>query len=161
MRNSPVTVTLLTLFLASQSHGARVGELCHTLHTKECLIRMVPTFTPVKMQRCRGEEKKDSCAEGVKTQCATKYQTRCSSIMVYKEQEEDFPKCRVEKVKTCKEEQKEDRFLEWKNMVENTQPLVKKKQCSQVGVLRCTMSRRITKRAKPQTRCKRVPRSFC
>ena len=78
-----------------------------------------------------------------------RYQTRCHTKMVYHEMEEDYPKCQVEVVKSCRESEERG------NKVDPT------RDCKEVKVTRCRIARRKVRKAQPDTRCERVPRKTC
>ena len=78
-----------------------------------------------------------------------RYSTRCSTSMVVREVEEDYPDCRVEMTRSCKDSGGKDDLL---NAVE---------ACPQVEVKRCRIVKRKVRKAQPDTRCARVPSKTC
>ena len=84
-----------------------------------------------------------SCGYEVIPTVVCRYRTKCSTIMVIKEVEEDYPDCKVEMVKSCS------------NSVNPGEA------CPKVEVKRCRIVKRIVRKAQPDTRCTRVPSKTC
>merc|ERR1719295_1207362 len=75
--------------------------VCHSMYMRECNIRMEYTYTPVKVREC----KEQLCSKlGYTRKCTTKYYSHCTTKLVYREMEEDYPACAVEKQERCKKD---------------------------------------------------------
>ena len=70
--------------------------------------------------------------------------------MVYREVEEDYPKCEIEMVKYCNE------TFNIEHNDSNTND-----KCRDVQVRRCQIVKRKVKKSQPNTRCERVPIKRC
>ena len=79
----------------------------------------------------------------------SRYETECSKKMEYQVIEEDYPKCRTEKVRSCKGGEE----TELTNIVDS--------QCRYVEVRRCKIVKRRSRKARPRHQCRRVPRKQC
>merc|ERR1712059_204855 len=76
--------------------------------------------------------------------------------MGYQKVEEDFPDCWKEKVSSCPETMDSDDASRRNNMVSPSIP-----DCRQVDVTRCKIGKRTVRKARPVTKCQRLPQSFC
>ena len=71
--------------------------------------------------------------------------------MVYQVMEEDYPKCKVEVVKSCS-----------RNTISGQDNLIDpKKECREVEVMRCSIMKRKVRRGRPQSSCSRLPSKLC
>ena len=68
------------------------------------------------------------------------FSSHCSTVMKIVEVVEDQPVCRTEKIDSCSGNSTD---------------------CRQVEVNRCHIERRTVRRARPQTRCERIPSTLC
>jgi len=110
--------------------------VCHSLFMKECHIQMEYSYKPIKINDC----KESICgASGYKRECRTKYYTECSTDMVYHNMVEDYPVCGVSKHKKCTESG----------------------DCMMVPVMKCKIEKRTIRKAKPESKCRRVPTQIC
>ena len=69
--------------------------------------------------------------------------------MMYQDMEEDYPKCKVEMVKSCTESEERDNLID------------PDEDCREVEVMRCHIAKRKVRKAQPDTRCERVPSKTC
>lgn len=123
---------------------------CSTVHLRECTIRMVEYLVPVTVRRCR--ERSPQCGRGGRQLCRVEYRTTCSSHLQYQEVEEDVPECRREKVQSCPDMEEEE--SERENMVTGA-------GCRMVDVTRCRIQKKTVKKARPVTKCQRLPTNMC
>ena len=115
---------------------------CSTVHMRECTIQMVDSWVPVRVKRCT-ESQSSGCERGSREVCRVQYRTSCSSRLQYQQVEEDFPKCRKEKVTSCP----------------GDDPL--SPGCREVEAVRCRIERRTVRKARPVTACRRLPINLC
>ena len=125
--------------------------VCATLHVRECTIQMEVAWVPVRVKRCVDGQQSAGCTRGGRQLCRTHYRTSCGTRMEYHDMEEDYPKCRRERVNTCTEEEQEK---------ENEQK-EGKKRCREVEAMRCSIEKRTVRKAKPVSSCRRVPFNMC
>ena len=78
----------------------------------------------------------------------SRYETECSKTMEYQVIEEDYPRCRTEKVRSCTGDSEE--------LTNTVNP-----QCRYVEVRRCKIAQRTVRKARPRHQCRRVPRKQC
>ena len=82
----------------------------------------------------------------------SRYQARCHTKMVYQDMEEDYPNCRVETVKSCKNAANRD---DRENLLDPDE------ECVNVKVNKCYIAKRKVRKAQPNTQCERVPVRRC
>ena len=71
--------------------------------------------------------------------------------MVYQVMEEDYPKCKVEVVKSCTY-----------NTISGQDNLIDpKEECREVEMMRCSIMKRKVRRGSPQSSCSRLPSKLC
>lgn len=87
---------------------------------------------------------KKQCRNGKRMVCTTKYQTECTTQQIQQTMEEDHPKCQVEMVEKCPENN-----------------ISKKTQCNKVPAMRCRIEKRTVVKTKPESKCSRIPRQIC
>ena len=63
-------------------------------------VRPDPRLPPVSNAKCRN---------GRRTVCTTKYHTECTTQQVQQTMQEDYPKCQLEMVENCSEENKSEK----------------------------------------------------
>jgi len=110
-------------------------QICRTVLSKECFIKMEDTFKPAKVEECQTTKCNE---EGLREKCSTDYRTKCGTKMVYREVVEDHPVCRDEQEEQCVEQ-----------------------QCRTVTKRKCKIEKRKTRKGIPDTSCSRVPRRLC
>ena len=72
--------------------------------------------------------------------------------MVYQVIEEDYPKCKVEVVRSCPTNTStsgQDNLID------------PKEECREVEVMRCSIMKRKVRRGRPQSSCSRLPSKLC
>jgi len=121
--------------------------VCATFHVRECTIHMEAAWVPVRVKRCVEGQQSAGCTRGGRQMCRTRYRTACGTRMEYHDMEEDYPKCRRERVNTCTEEQQEE-----EEEVNN---------CREVEAMRCSIEKRTVRKAKPVSSCRRIPTKMC
>jgi len=84
------------------------------------------------------------CRNGRRTVCTTKYHTECTTQQVQQTMQEDYPKCQLEMVENCSEENKSE-----------------KSKCQRVPAMRCKIEKRTVVKTQPESKCSRVPRQYC
>jgi len=127
--------------------------VCTTLHVRECTIQMEVAWVPIRVKRCVDGQQSAGCTRGGRQLCRTHYRTSCGTRMEYHDMEEDYPKCRRERVNTCtEEEQQEEQEKEEKEG---------KERCREVEAMRCSIEKRTVRKAKPVSSCRRVPFNMC
>ena len=67
--------------------------------------------------------------------------------MVYQVIEEDYPKCKVEVVRSCPANTRNDQ----ENLINP------KEECREVEVMRCSIMKRKVRRGRPESSCSRLP----
>ncbi|QQP51887.1 Uncharacterized protein FKW44_013372, partial [Caligus rogercresseyi] len=83
--------------------------------------------------------KKSPCVKGKRKICVTKYETECSTVRRMRKMIEDYPRCRIQHLRKCNEDN----------------------ECSRVPSMKCAIEKREVTKVKPETSCRRVPRNFC
>ena len=120
--------------------------LCATFHVRECTIHMEAAWVPVRVKRCVEGQQSAGCTRGGRQLCRTRYRTACGTRMEYHDMEEDYPKCRRERVNTCTEEEQEEEEVN---------------NCREVEAMRCSIEKRTVRKAKPVSSCRRIPTKMC
>ena len=146
-------------------------EICSTAPVQQCRTEFRPRTTMVKVRVCpevgdRDERQRErlkqvaavtgeirppgakfkadaECVDGSRKVCEIKHESVCNTVQVRHEMEEDHPVCKVEMVNTCSESR--DKF----------------DRCKHVPSMRCRIEKQTVVRVRPETKCQRVPRSFC
>jgi len=98
-------------------------------------VRPDPRLPPVSNAKCRN---------GRRTVCTTKYHTECTTQQVQQTMQEDYPKCQLEMVENCSEDEKSE-----------------KSKCQRVPAMRCKIEKRTVVKTQPESKCSRVPRQYC
>ena len=125
-------------------------EGCSVIQARECTINMREVWVTQNITRCsRGGKFIKGCPYQGRRICNIKFRSKCSTSLVYRVIEEDFPNCRTETVKSCRE------TLNTENLVEPED------NCDTVEVNRCQIAKRKVRRAQPNTVCKRLPYKEC
>ena len=71
--------------------------------------------------------------------------------MIYRDMEEDYPKCKVELVRSCPTNTRPEET----NLVDPME------ECREVEVMRCHIMKRKVRRGRPQSSCSRLPSKLC
>ena len=71
--------------------------------------------------------------------------------MVYQVIEEDYPKCKVEVVRSCSTNTSNDQ----ENLINP------KEECREVQVMRCSIVKRKVRHGRPESSCSRLPSKLC
>jgi len=129
---------------------------CTTVYMRECAIKMTEAWIPKMVNQCTKSPQSVGCERGGRKLCRVDYRTTCSSRLEYQQVEEDFPECRREKVSSCQDKVDTEDDSERNNLVSPSSS-----NCRQVEVTRCQIQRRTVRKAKPVTRCQRLPTSLC
>jgi len=108
-------------------------------------------------------------ATGKRKICVKKYETECRTRYVKQMMMEDQPRCRVQLVEQCPQE--EEQQYEQKSEDEDAdygggndldvEGIVKSAECIKVPAMRCKIEKVEVMKSKPETKCTRVPREFC
>ena len=120
--------------------------VCATFHVRECTIHMEAAWVPVRVKRCVEGQQSAGCTRGGRQMCRTRYRTACGTRMEYHDMEEDYPKCRRERVNTCTEEEQKEEEVN---------------NCREVEAMRCSIEKRTVRKAKPVSSCRRIPTKMC
>merc|ERR1719419_1792990 len=107
---------------------------------------MVQHLQPVLVKRCTEPQESEGCAREGRHLCRVEHRTECRSSMEYRLVKEDYPSCTREKVHSCSVPQEGEGDGE---------------SCRQVEVIRCHIEKREVKKARPVTKCQRVPVRLC
>ena len=134
--------------------------VCATLHVRECTIQMEVAWIPVRVKRCVEGQQSAGCTRGGRQLCRTHYRTSCGTRMEYHDMEEDYPKCRRERVNTCTEEEQEEEQEEQEEQ-EKQEEKKEGKRCREVEAMRCSIEKRTVRKAKPVSSCRRIPTKMC
>ena len=131
-------------------HEREVEEcgVCATIHVRECTIQMEVAWVPVRVKRCVEGQQSAGCTRGGRQLCRTHYRTSCGTRMEYHDMEEDYPKCRRERVNTCTKEEQQEEEKDGK-------------RCREVEAMRCSIEKRTVRKAKPVSSCRRIPTKMC
>ena len=141
--------------VCEESEDVECGS-CSTVHTRECRITMMTSWSPVKIRRCPSAS---PCPREGREFCRIDYKTRCSSTLKYHSMKEDYPRCSKKKVISCSKNKKREQQAEWLNLI--FQPATSTPLCQEVERLSCKIETRTVRKAKPVTRCNRLPRKMC
>ena len=146
-------------------------EVCHSMSVKECKTVFKPQASVVKVKICSDSNATEStktqrrqaaaavsgslrpaspkfhgeeeCIDGFRQVCETKHESVCNTVQVKHEMLEDHPVCHIERVDRCGDSP--DKFG----------------QCRSVPAMRCKIEQRTVVKTRPETKCDRVPRTFC
>lgn len=169
---------------------------CRIVNEKKCSTLYKPKTTKVKVRVCPNDidldqESKDEmkgnsvvidvrptpipkftrqakCVDGKRAMCVTKYETECTNKEVEYEMMEDHPRCRVEMIEKCKEEEEKEaddnelsNFIDKMMMSGKRSASRRAKKCQKYPAMRCKIEKMKVMKKKPETKCSRVPRKFC
>ena len=113
---------------------------CQTVLKKVCNIETQEKVVEKPVRRCR-RYREPNCQDGYREKCKTSYSSECYTVNKIVEVEEDTPMCRTEKVESC---------------TGNSTV-----SCRLVGVNRCNIETKLVRRARPESKCERVPSKVC
>ena len=118
------------------------------------VFSLILRFSIFLLSRCVEGQQSAGCTRGGRKLCRTHYRTSCGTRMEYHDMEEDYPKCRRERVNTCTEQEQQE---------EQKQEEQEKggKRCREVEAMRCSIEKRTVRKAKPVSSCRRIPTKMC
>jgi len=127
------------------NYDSQQEEECEENFKKVCHINYEPLAYNETVQICRTPLVKDCDMPG-STVCETVYETECATTNKVHEVEDDVTNCRTEQMTKCRDV---------------TVGYVTKPECDEWPVERCTLEKKLVKKATPVTACVKEPRELC